>query len=397
MKTLSLLILLCAAQLSAANRYFVNGGTNNNYGTSGNWSTTDNGAGGAGVPTSADAVFFTANSPDCTVDTTTRSALSLDFTGYTRVITLNAALQVSGNITLSAGMGNAAGTSALTPIATSTLTSNGKPWTAPLTFPNLVTYTLADIWTVSGLLTFGATSASPTINGFQLTATGSVTFANTTGNINGTTLLLMNGTGTMTSSMTTGVMKLPWTINTAGTITFTAGNLNYNTGTFTYTAGTIVGASGIAFSVPSTSGGNTTLAVGGITWGSVVLNGAFTYTLNDTLNSVGLVTVGSTVASTVINGSKINCAAGLRYAGTTGTISGTTVFNLTGTGSVDAPSITTGKVLNPITLAAGSGTITVSGLFPIDFSKLKVTSGTVITDTGPWASGTTHLKGHTFQ
>lgn len=391
MKNLILILLLAVSQLPAASRYFVAGGVNNNWGTTGNWSLTDGGAGGQAVPLNTDDCFFTANSPDVTVDTSTRPCKTLDFTGYTHTITMTNGINVSGNITLASGM-SISGSGALAPIATATLTSNGKTWSAGLTIATTnITYTLADNWTVSGLLTLGPSI----LNGNQLTHTADLTITTTTGTTTGTTLLRSTGTGTITTNFTTGNMRMPWTINTAGTLTFTAGTLPYNTGTFTYTAGTIVGASGVTLAIGAA---NSTYAVSGITWGAITITGSNTYTLSEDLNTSGLLTIGSTTQAPVINGHIINTAGGFRYAGTSGLVSGTTTIKLTGTGTIDAPSITSGRIANPITIAASSGTVTVSGFFPIDFSVLTYTSGTVITN-NTWASGgtTNTVKGYTFQ
>ena len=67
-----------------ANRYWV-GGTASWDGTAGTkWATTSGGAGGASVPTSADDVFFDANSGAVTVTKTgTEFCASCNFTGFT--------------------------------------------------------------------------------------------------------------------------------------------------------------------------------------------------------------------------------------------------------------------------------------------------------------------------
>ena len=66
-----------------ANRYWV-GGTGNWSGAA-HWSTASGGTGGASVPTSADSVYFDANSFTATGQTvtvdTTSSCLDMDWTG----------------------------------------------------------------------------------------------------------------------------------------------------------------------------------------------------------------------------------------------------------------------------------------------------------------------------
>ena len=145
-----------------ADRYFIAGGADNNWGSTANWSATSGGTGGASVPTAADAVFFDANSPNVTVNASNRVCLSLNFTGYTNTITMTFSITVSGSVTLAAAMG-IAGAGSLTINATATLTSNGRTWPNPLTLTVLATYTFADNWTVSGLVTIGVDKMQPSM------------------------------------------------------------------------------------------------------------------------------------------------------------------------------------------------------------------------------------------
>src|SRR3990167_103117 len=146
-----------------ANRYFVSGGVDNNWSTTGNWSLTSGGAGGEAVPTASDDVFLDAVSPNCTVNASARVAKTLDFTGYVNTITMSQQITVSGSITLVSAM-TISGSGALIVSATSTLTSNGKTWPNSLNLSGGSTYTLADNWDVDGLLAVGGSSM--TINGF---------------------------------------------------------------------------------------------------------------------------------------------------------------------------------------------------------------------------------------
>lgn len=370
-----------------ASLYFINGLVDSNWGTAGNWASTDGGLHTTeAVPTAADDVFFTVNSPNCTVNTSSRVAKSLTFTGYVSTITMSQQISVSGSVTLVAGM-TIAGSGALLVIAAANLTSNGKTWPNALTLAtNSITYTLIDNWTVNGLLTLGGTSAAVTINGlFTITATTSVTLGSTTGSVLGTASVLMNGTGTLTCSQTTGSFRLIFTINTAGTITFAAGTLGYGGGTLTYTAGTIVTPNNINLILVTAC----TLAVNGITWGTITLTATVTVTLTEHLNASGLVTLGSSTNAPVLNGAfNLNCPAGVRHGSTTGTVSGTTTVRLTGTGTFDGPGVTNGRMSNPIEFAAGGGTITIDGPLYIELGKLLFTSGTItVTDlSANWAA-----------
>ena len=249
MNKLFIALLCTGVQAFAAERYFVDGGTDVNYGTITNWAVTDGGPGGFSVPGSSDNVHFTALSPDVIINTIARSAGTLDFTGYAHTINMSAALAVSGNVTLSPTM-SVTGTGTLSIGAASTLTANGKTWTAPLVLVNAgtVTITLADDWTVTGGLTI-ATGTSPqtvTLNGSHLSIASSLTLGNTVNGVTvaGTTQLVLTGTGTLGSSATTGAsyIKCPLKINTSGTITISPTNaIGVNLAAFEHVSGTVIG------------------------------------------------------------------------------------------------------------------------------------------------------------
>ena len=116
-----------------ADRYWV-GGTANWDGTAGTkWATTSGGAGGASVPTSADNVFFDANSGAGTVTIATVNANcnNLNFTGFTGTIfsvSNTPEIFIYGNLVVSAGMTWSARSSLVFAATTSgkTITTNGK-------------------------------------------------------------------------------------------------------------------------------------------------------------------------------------------------------------------------------------------------------------------------------
>jgi len=371
-----------------AARYFINGGVDNNWSTSGNWSATDGGAGGETVPTASDNVFFTANSLNCTVNASARVALTLDFTGYTNTITMSQQITVSGSVTLVAAM-TISGSGALIVSATSTLTSNGKTWPNSLNLSGGSTYTLADNWDVDGLLAVGGSSM--TINGFQITASAGLTQG--ANNTWGTTNIIMDGTGTITHShASAGALKTNLTINTAGTITFATTNpFMYETGTFTYTAGTVV-TTGSTLIIGATSTTVTGLSVSGITWDNVKLTigNGLNLPMDENLNLTGLLTIANSTNSFTMTGNTINASGGVRYGGSSGTVSGTTVINVNGTGTLDAPSATSGGINNPITINAPGGTVTIATAgdtpFKILLDKFNYVAGTVVTDKGTWAT-----------
>jgi len=370
-----------------ANRFFVTGlGGNNNWGQTGagsNWSLTSGGAGGQTVPTASDDVFFDGNSPNCTVDTSARVAKSLIFTGYTNTITMSQQITVSGSITLVSAM-TIAGAGALLANAAATLTSNGKTWPNDLSLTGSVTYTFADNWTVTGLTTLGSGAQTMTMTSNQITCNGGLTTGVTSGSLSGTCLIVVGG-GTVTGN--TGRINNSLTFNSAGTITFASGSsLTFGTGTYTYTAGTFSFAGGHTLFLPAAG----TMNLDGVTWKDVTITnagGTVTVTFSSKLVNSGLLTIGTGAGITTLTGQSIETAGGLRQAQSTGTIGGTTVIKITGAGTLDAPSLTTGYMGNMIELAAGSAAVVITSTFRCDFGNVLNSGSTNITSTaGAWDS-----------
>jgi len=366
------------------NRFFVNGGVDNNWGTIGNWSLTSGGAGGLSVPTTADDVFLDASSPNCTVNASDRVALTFNSTGYTNTVTNTFRITVSGAITIGAGT-LWAGNEYIHGNVTATHTSNGNTlrnfWLS-----GVATHTLADNFTV-GNFRFGNGGNSTVVNANQISMTGNLDLSQaSSGILSGTTTLIMTGTGSVLLMSSTGTIRNNLTFNTSGTITIGTGTFRYSGGTMTYTAGT-VNASNATLTITTNS---TTLDVSALTWGAVTLTGILTLTLTTDLRTSGLTSLGSSTSALVLNGSKIFAGGGMARPATTGGVSGTTEIVLSGTGTVNGTA-TTGVILNKITIDAGAGTITVldSNTQPvrIAFGQLRYVSGTVITDNGTWTAG----------
>lgn len=358
-------------------RYFISGGVDNNWGTTGNWSLTSGGGGGQAVPTASDTVHLDANSPNCTVNASARVARILDFTGYTNTITMTYGITVSGNITLGASMG-IAGASGLTVNTTATLTSNGITWPNGLTLAGTSqTYTLGDNWTVSGTLTLSGTTAI-TLNGaFNMNVGGSLTVSTST---SGTTTIVMNGTGTWSGA---GTLKNNLTFNTAGTITV-SGTVYFNSKTLTYTAGTMsVGTS--ILSTVTHSNTTTTFNTSGMTWANMNHAGA-TFTLTSDINISGTLTLGSTIFSTTMNGAYHVNVGGIGNApGAGGGVTlGTAAIVFNGTGAWNANT----QLRNNVTFNS-AGTITITtGVF--NSATLTYTAGTMSV-----GSSTLYLQGGT--
>ena len=319
-----------------ATYYFRNSG-DVYWGVATNWSLTDGGPANGAVPTSVDDVIFTTNSGNCTLLGAAGGPLpsyvaickSINFSTYSGTLTLSSNLQVNGNFTLGSSM-SITGSSGLQLGGTCTITPNGKTWPNNLTLASPVSYSLASNFTVTGSLTINFTTASNySLNGFNLYVGGSLLNTNV-GNITGTTVIIMNGTGTLNCS-STGRISSSLTINTS-TGTITINTLKIGGGTFTYTSGTIAGTKTLDL-----VGG--TMNVSGITWTTLSTSAGVAYTtmtLSQDLYCDGTISFGSTTNNTTqtFNGGNI------WFSGTTithsptfngTTISGTTVLRVIGT------------------------------------------------------------------
>lgn len=354
---------------------FQNGGTDNNWGTISNWSL-------GVVPTGADGniATFDATSPNCTVNTSTRAANMIDFTGYTNTITMTFGINVSGNTTLGSGMG-VAGTGTLAVIAAATLTSNGKVFPNTLSLAVAGILTFADAWTVSGLISL---SGAVVLNGFTLTATGGLTQV-TTATPGGTTVIIFGGTS-QTFNLGTGAWKISTIFNLSGTLTISGST--WNTGgagaawTFTYTAGTIV-STGVTLSIGQTSGTTPTFAWQGMIWNGPITFAGITnnnvVTLSNDLITTGLVTFGASWTVPTFNGpGTLYPRGGMTALSSSGVLTGTmpVIFDETCTITASVP---TGVWLRLLTTINGPGkTITTVGtICGIDFSRFRYVAGTV--------------------
>lgn len=358
-----------------ATYYFRNTG-DVNWGTATNWSLTDGGGATGAVPLVTDDAVFTANSGNCSINSTFRVCATLNTTGYSNTITFANDLRVNGNITLG-GSTILAGTNFLNVTNTCTFTSNG------VVIPNLriglttgFTTTLSGGITVSGnFLIFGSTGQTFTINSNTITISGAsstitVGAAGVTTISAGTTTFNVTGTCTITTVGTSPQLRNNLTINTAGTVTI-SGTFAYNTGTLTYTAGT-VSTTGSTLSVGTTTSFNT----GAIIWNNVVFSTA-TMTITGNFNVGGTLTLGGGTNSVVCNGGTINASGNVTLASTntTNTALGSSVLNLNGTGTVSSANMQLRLSTNINT----SGTITFSGVLQYNTGTLTYTAGTVIT------------------
>jgi fibronectin-binding autotransporter adhesin len=224
-------------------RYWV-GGTASWDGTAGTkWSTTDGGAGGSSVPTSADDVFFTAASGASTVTIATGNtgAKSITCTGFTGTLTGTAAITVSGSVTLVAGM-TFTHTGTVTFADTGTLTTAGKTFGGVTIATTGITLTLGDALNV-GTRTITITRGTFTTNNYTVTADTFTSNNSNTRVINfGSSSVVLGSTTTALDFFTsTGMTFNPGTSTisiTSASAIFYGGGRTFATVNFTSTAST---------------------------------------------------------------------------------------------------------------------------------------------------------------
>jgi hypothetical protein len=258
-----------------ANRYWVGGAgtwTNTN---SVNWSATSGGFGGASVPTTADDVFFDANSNGAsafsvTIGTGNLGAKSINCTGFTRAIIGSAPITVAGSVTLSTGM-TWSHTGVMTITGTGTLTTAGKAFSAVQIAGAGITVTLGGALNIAARIitvtngTFNTAGFAVTAGGLQSTAT-----ANNRQIILGASTLSLSASGT--TAFSTQPTNLTFNAGTSQ-INFTSATPNLSAGPFN--------ATGLTFhnvSMTSAIGGSRTIT-GINTFNNLTLNAAATASL----------------------------------------------------------------------------------------------------------------------
>jgi hypothetical protein len=216
-------------------RYWVGGTANwdNLAGTK--WSATSGGAGGASVPTSADAVFFSnLSSGTCTIALGNNGAGSIDCTGFTGTLAGGATITVAGSITLVAGM-TYSHTGTVTVSNTGTITSGGKSF-SNLTFTGSgATYTLGSALTVTNAttLSFGTLD----LNGFTA-STGTFSSANSN-----TRAIAFGSSNIALTSTTASAVIISMSVATNFTSSGTGGFTRVQSASSTIRIGTTAGSS----------------------------------------------------------------------------------------------------------------------------------------------------------
>jgi len=201
-----------------ADRYWVGGTANWDNVAGAKWSATSGGAGGASVPTSADAVFFNSSSGavTVTVDTGGGTALSINCTGFTGFISGTVGMNVYGSVTLVTGM-FFVNTGGFNLLGTGTLNTGGKT-VGPVTIGTAgITVTLGSALTLSSSadLTLSAGTLTTSASNFAITARS----------------LILSGSGSKVLTLNGSTVSLSRT--SADAFDYTGSNLTLNAGTST--------------------------------------------------------------------------------------------------------------------------------------------------------------------
>lgn len=350
----------------SANFYWV--GADNDWGTATNWATESGGSTKhPNPPTSSDDVFFDSASSgysDCHMHSSAVSK-SIDCTGFTKNLELEAGLTVSGSITLVSGMGWSAGTQTVTINESGTLTSGGKSFYGlTLGGADSKTLTLGDNCTVTGTFT---NSYIWTINSNNLNLQGHIT-GTSNKYIDGTASVNITGGANQTWTGNGGGIRNNFTINKSGNTLTLSGTCMKSTNTLTYTAGTVdCGTSTMQFG--SAASQTTTVNANGINFNNVSFgSGNGTVTLSSNLSVDGTLTVSQT---TTCNGNQINASGSFTL---NGILSGTTDILLDGTGTWSGSQ----NLNNDITINT-AGTITLGTTLNYRTGTCSYVAGTVVT------------------
>jgi len=347
------------------------------------WSTSSpSGSSASVIPTSSDDVLFISGSGiSCLVATSAGNCKTLNTSTYAGTISLNAALNVFGNITLGT-LTVLSGSSALVCASSSILSSSGNTTiNCPFTLSNSGlsnTYTLADNWTLNGTFSTSATAGAltHTINGNNIYCKsnlsingGSFSAASLT---TGSTVINMIGSGSITQSpTTTGGLGNSLVFNSSGSIIlpnilyYRGGPLKYITGSLSgscsalitgdFTADMTNGGSNTyitPFNISGSNSSNATITmlsdwyINGISWSN----------FNLTINGYSLYTTGSIVSNgnAYLSGTSV-----LRLKGNS---SGQNIYTVNGTIGFDLSLEAGANQINIITLnytpKSGGSTVT---------------------------------------
>lgn len=229
-------------------------GTAANWNSVQSWSATSGGVGGASVPTSADNVYFNANSFTAGSQVVTVNAtaycLNMDWTGSlnTPTLTLSGAntLDTYGNVTLITAMACGGGTGYLAfNAAGQTFTTNGLSLTCNILISNVAVSSVTLAGAPATLTTskvIALYSGALTTSNFTVNCAGFVDAANALAKTLTLGTSTINCTYWVIAGTNWSIPDSAYTINVSGTGPFTGGSLSYRTVNLNGTAHTISGS-----------------------------------------------------------------------------------------------------------------------------------------------------------
>lgn len=369
--------------------------------TNANWNNPGSWLEGA-TPTSADDCIFDATSSGCTVNITNAACRSINFTAYTRTITMNNPIAIGVNggsnagVTLGPSMG-IAGTGALNILtANSTLTSNGRIWPNTLNIGTVAANsntwcTIADVWTQYGDIAL--TSAAL---GYNISGSGRIDFYGSrifcTGRLNsfGAVKLVILSACTFSGTqnpITSHYIELPFDFS-AGTNTVTIGNINITNTNWKYYSGNVSAATNTTINV---FGGTTTFDMNPAVFHNLRLGFQPTETVtfksesptnvaNDLLTNV-------TIRNLFVSGSSINISGSCLFDSLLNRFGGDTVIRMRGNGIFSLTGAG-GNLGTSLSIESGVNTTTIRG----DLAVFQTTG--FINPTITYTSGAVDLTSH---
>lgn len=202
-KFVGIFALICLfaipAVAHAADCYFV-GDTDGDWNDSTNWASSSGGCGDTcadTIPTTTTNVKVDSNSPSNALDTNF-DVLSVDFTGFTNTFNFSSyTLTSSGDVTFVSGMTLTAGTGRLKVDASATVTSGGKS-VYQLEFAGAIDITISgDLGVTNKFYPQTANNQTITIDGDDIQLSGDMEIANLA-TFDGSATIDVNGTGAQT-------------------------------------------------------------------------------------------------------------------------------------------------------------------------------------------------------
>ena len=305
-----------------ADRYWVGGTAGWDNAANVKWATTSGGAGGASIPTTADDVFFDANSTGtCTISSGNTGAKSINCTGFTGGIAGTGSINVAGSITLVAGM-TYTHTGQLQISGTGTLTTAGKAFSTTIVGGTGITVTLGDALTIHASGFLAVSNGSFDAANYNVTAPSVLSATALVRTITmGSGLWTLTGTGTVwgmpsTTNLTLNkdTANILLSNTTTSSRTFGANALSLNkltiggaTGTSTTTFGGAAGTGSSFTEIASTKTVAHTISI------AATGNGMTVGTWSVTGTAGNVVTLNSSTVATQRNFNLTNVTSGIDY------------------------------------------------------------------------------------